>query len=75
MIKKLTRAGNSLALVLDKRLLEAAQIDADTPLEISTDGDVIVVSPVRGKKRLARMKAIAEELDRDFAGVFKRLAE
>jgi antitoxin component of MazEF toxin-antitoxin module len=31
MIKKLTKTGNSLALVLDKPLLDQAKIDADTP--------------------------------------------
>jgi antitoxin component of MazEF toxin-antitoxin module len=75
MIKTLTKTGNSLALVLDKALLEQAGIDAETPLEISTDGQVIVVSPVRGKKRSARLKAIVEDIDRRYAGVFKRLAE
>jgi antitoxin MazE len=39
MLKKLTKTGNSLALVLDKRLLDRVRIDADTPLEVSTDGD------------------------------------
>jgi antitoxin component of MazEF toxin-antitoxin module len=43
MIKTLTRTGNSLALVIDKSLLEATGIAADTPLEVSTDGDVIVI--------------------------------
>ena len=74
MIKKLTKAGNSLALVLDKPLLEATGIDANTSLEVSTDGQVIVISPVRAKKRTARLKDVMTELDRDFAGVFKRLA-
>ena len=41
MTKRLTRTGNSLALVLDRPLLEATNIDAETDLEISTDGDVI----------------------------------
>lgn len=75
MVKKLTRAGNSLALVLDKPLLEAANIDADTPLEVSTDGEVIVISPVRARARQARLKAIVEELDEKFGGVFRRLAD
>ena len=75
MLKKLIKAGNSLALVLDKPLLEATGIDANTPLEVSTDGDVIVISRVRARKRTARLKAIQDDLDRDFAGVFKRLAE
>jgi antitoxin component of MazEF toxin-antitoxin module len=75
MPKTLTRTGNSLALVLDKRLLEATGIDADTPLEVSTDGDVIVISPLRSKKRTAKLKEILETLDREHAGAFRRLAE
>lgn len=39
MVKHLTKTGNSLALVLDRPLLEATRIDADTPLEVSTDGE------------------------------------
>jgi antitoxin MazE len=75
MTKKLTRTGNSLAVVLEKPILEATGIDADTPLEVSTDGDVIVISPVRSKKRTAKLRKILEELDREHAGAFRRLAE
>ena len=74
MTKTLTRTGNSLALVLDKALLEATGIDADTPLEVSTDGDVILISPVRTKKRTARLKRIMADLDTEHAGAFRRLA-
>ena len=75
MVKRLTRTGNSLAVVLDRPLLEATKIDADTPLEVSTNGDVIVISPVRDKKRAARFKAAVEKINRRYAGVFRRLAE
>lgn len=75
MTKTLTRTGNSLALVLDKALLEATGIDADTPLEVSTDGDVILVSPVRSRKRTARLRRILAELDEAHAGAFRRLAQ
>jgi len=75
MTKTLTRNGNSLALTIDKPILEATGIDADTQLEISTDGDVIVISPVRSKKRTAKLEAILAKLDREYAGVFRRLAE
>jgi antitoxin component of MazEF toxin-antitoxin module len=75
MVKTLTRTGNSLALVLDKPLLEATGIDADTKLEVSTDGDVIVISPVRSKKRTAELRKILAELDQEHAGAFRRLAE
>jgi len=75
MAKTLTRTGNSLALVLDKPLLEATGIDGETPLEVSTDGDVIIISPVRSKKRTTKLKEILEALDREHAGAFRRLAE
>lgn len=75
MVKRLTRTGNSLAIVLDKPLLEAANIDEDTPLEISTNGDVIVITPARSKKRTARLEAAADAIDEQFAGAFHRLAK
>jgi len=75
MIKQLTKTGNSYALVLDRPLLEAAKIDVDTPLEISTDGDVIVISPVRDAGRVEKFRTGVESIHRRYAGVFRRLAE
>jgi antitoxin component of MazEF toxin-antitoxin module len=75
MRKKLTKTGNSLALVLDKALLEQLRIDASTQLEVSTDGNVIVVSPVRDRKRDARLKRVMERAHQRYAGVFRKLAE
>lgn len=75
MRKRLTKTGNSLALVLDKRLLEATGIDARTPLEVSTDGDVIVISPARDRRRATRLKKIVAEAHRRYGGVFERLAD
>ncbi len=75
MVKRLTKTGNSLALVLDKPLLEQLGIDEDTPLELSTNGDVLVVTPVRDRARQRKLKKALEEMDRQYAGVFKRLAE
>jgi antitoxin MazE len=75
MRKKLTRTGNSLALVLDKRLLDRVGIDADTPLDVSTNGQVIVVSPVRDRRRMAKLRRIVAEAHQRYGGVFRRLAE
>lgn len=73
--KTLTRTGNSLAMVLDKPLLERLGIDADTEFEVSTDGQVIVLSPVRDRARTAKLKRIAKNAHARYAGVFRRLAE
>ncbi|HVR71565.1 MAG TPA: AbrB/MazE/SpoVT family DNA-binding domain-containing protein [Vicinamibacteria bacterium] len=75
MRKRLTKTGNSLALVLDRPVLEAAGIDAETVVEVSTDGDVIVVTPVRKRQRAEKLGTALEEIHARYAGVFKRLSE
>jgi len=75
MKKHLTRTGNSVALVLDKPLLEAVGLDADAEVEVSTNGDVIMITPVRDDRRRRKLKKILDELDEEYAGVFRRLAQ
>ncbi len=75
MIKRLIKTGNSLALVLDRPLLEATAIDADTELEVSSDGDVIIIAPLRDDKRTKKFREGVERINRRYAGAFRRLAE
>lgn len=75
MVKRLTRSGNSLALVIDRPLLEALDIDAETELELSTDGDVLVVTPVRDRRRRQRVADLVAVAHEQYGGVFRRLAE
>jgi antitoxin component of MazEF toxin-antitoxin module len=75
MKKRLTRTGNSVALVLDKPLLEQLGLDENSEVEISTNGDVLVMTPVRARARRRKLNRILEELDEQYAGVFRRLAE
>lgn len=75
MTKRLTRSGNSYALVIDRPLLEALSIDPETELEISTDGDVLVVTPVRDPERSRRLADLVGEAHERYGGVFRRLAE
>ena len=56
-------------------MLEQFGIDEDTPLELSTNGDVLVVTPVRDRARQRKLKKALEDMDRRYEGVFKRLAE
>jgi len=75
MRKKQTRTGNSVALILDKQLLDRVGIDVDTPVDVSTNGQIIVISPLRDRRRTARLKNIVAEAHRRYDGVFRRLAE
>ena len=75
MTKTLIRHGNSLALVIDKPILEMLQISADTPLELSTNGDSLLVSPVRDKARQRKLRSSLDKINRTFGDDLKRLAE
>ena len=75
MSKRLTKTGNSLALVIERPVLEATQIGPETPLEVITDGDVIIVSPVRDPQRIAKLRRGMDRIHERYAGVFRRLAE
>lgn len=75
MIKRLTRHGNSLALVIDKGVLEILEIDADTPLSITTDGRCLVVSPVRPEADRKKFRAALARVNKRYGKALKRLAE
>ena len=75
MVKKLTRHGNSLALVIDRAVLELLKIDADTPLDISTDGDILIITPVRDKKRRRKFEKALKDTNKKYPKMLKRLAE
>jgi antitoxin MazE len=74
MTKTLTKHGNSLALVIDKPILELLKIDADTPLEITTDGSRLIIAPADPKRRKKFEAALSNTL-KNYDGVLRRLAE
>lgn len=75
MIKKLTRHGNSMALVIERSVLDLLNIDKDTPVEVSTDGKVLIVAPVRDEARSAKLRQALDKTNRNYGRALKRLAE
>lgn len=75
MIKTLIKHGNSLALVIDKPILEMLRVTPDTPLELTTNGDSLLVAPVRNKARQKRLAASLEKVNRRHGDDLRRLAE
>jgi antitoxin component of MazEF toxin-antitoxin module len=63
MIKKLTKHGNSLALVIDKSILDEIGADAETRFEISTDGSALVLTPVKDTGRGDSLKAALDDVN------------
>lgn len=75
MIKRLTKHGNSLALVIDRGVLDLLDIDGDTPLSLTTDGKCLIITPVREPQRKKRFRAALTEGNRRYGKMLKRLAE
>ena len=75
MIKKLTRTGNSIAVVLDKPLLEELGLDESSEVEVSTNGQIIVITPKRNAARDRKFRKAVEKINSKYAGLFKRLSE
>jgi len=77
MIKRLQAVGNSSAVIIDKPILELLKIEADTELDISTDGERLIITPIRGKAvpRNERIKRAQSKIVKKHAETFKKLAK
>ncbi|MBI4268004.1 MAG: AbrB/MazE/SpoVT family DNA-binding domain-containing protein [Chloroflexi bacterium] len=75
MLKKLTKHGNSLALVIDKGVLDILDIDDKTLLEISTDGTLLLISPVRDEERSRKFHEALGKANIKYRRTLKRLAD
>ena len=74
MIKKLTKHGNSLALVIDKGILELLNIDADTPLSVRTDGQHLVIARAEDEKVQKKLESVMAKGNKKYSKMFQRLA-
>lgn len=75
MVKKLVKHGNSLALILDKPILDLLRIDADTELSVTTDGSAIVIAPALNGGWRAKFESSKKRVMTEWSSVFKKLAE
>jgi len=75
MVKKLTKHGNSLALVIDRPILDLLKIDPETALEVSTDGKRLIVAPAEPSARRRKFDEAQDVAHRRYGKAFKKLAE
>lgn len=74
--KKLTKHGNSYALIIEKPILELLGIDSDTLLQISTpDGFSIVITPVKNIAQKRKFKRALSKINKRYGRALKNLAE
>ena len=75
MIKTLTKHGNSLALVIEKPVLELLGANAETPFDITTDGQVLILSPVKDAERKDTFQSALGKVNARYPKALKKLAE
>lgn len=75
MRKTLTRHGNSYALVIDKPILELLRATPQTTFEVITDGNSLLLTPVRNVKEQKKFEAALKMTHRRFGRALKKLAE
>lgn len=75
MTKTLVSHGNSAALIIDKPILDILKVDMNTPLEITTDGESLIISPVRGGSREKRFREALAKVNKKHGKTLKKLAE
>ena len=76
MRTKLTNHGNSLALVIDRPILDLLKIDTDTPLPTSTDGTRLIVAPAAAPlTRRKKFDAAQEWAQKRYGKAFEKLAK
>ena len=74
MEKTLSAIGNSLGLIIERPILDLLNIDKDTRLEIRTDGEALIIRPIR-KGRRARVHRATERLMDQHDDTLQKLAE
>lgn len=75
MVKRLTKHGNSLALVIDKPVLDLLKIDQNTPLDVTTDGRRLIISPAQASARRKKFEEAQAWAHKNYGRAFKRLAD
>ncbi len=76
MTKRIRAIGNSAGIIIDKPILELLKITPETELELSTDGERLIITPIRTpdgrKKALARAQ---QRVLRSHSETFRKLAK
>ena len=75
IVKRLTRQGNSSALVIDKQLLDLLDFTQDTDLKITVNGRQLIVEPLTDAERSERFEKAMKKSGEKNAELFRRLAK
>ena len=74
MIKKLTKHGNSYALVIDRGIMDLLNISEKSALYVTTDGKNLIVSPASDEKKHVKFENALKEVNKKYGKALKRLS-
>ena len=75
MVKRLIQHGNSVALVIDKPIMEMLKITNETTFEMTTDGKNLILSPQIEHIQEKNILNSLEKINKKYGTVLKRLGE
>jgi antitoxin component of MazEF toxin-antitoxin module len=75
MVKRLIQHGNSVALVIDKPIMEMLHITNETFFELSTDGKNIILSPQNTVTQETDILESLKNINKKYGNVLKKLGE
>lgn len=76
MTKRIRAIGNSAGIIIDKPILELLKITPETELELSTDGERLVITPIRSPAaRKAALAKARRRVVKEHDATFRKLAK
>lgn len=81
MIKKLSKHGNSWAILIDKPILELLNANENTQFKIRIDNNNLILEPVHKESKAGKvsddpkLQSIYEELVEKYDNLLKKLAD
>lgn len=75
MRKYFTKHGNSAAIIVDKPILELLSMALDRPIDLTTDGRNLIISPVVEGDDEERFQNSIKKVHARYGKTLKRLAE
>ncbi|MDR0931464.1 MAG: hypothetical protein LBM70_00370 [Victivallales bacterium] len=75
MIKTLTKHGNSAALVIERPILDLLGATIDTAFEVVTDGQALILTPVKTVARANNFRKSMDKVGKRYAKSFEELSK
>jgi len=75
MRKTLTKHGNSMALVIEKPILDLLGADSGTSFDVTTDGQALILTPVLDTRRAGAFKKALASVNKKYPKALRKLAE